>query len=84
MKKDFTILPPSCSWSWRCAVFAAETTFNGQYRIRAFSNWNFDKKPGAPDLGQGPLHRLLRPEVPADHHAHEQRVPQGRRAGRPR
>jgi hypothetical protein len=25
--------------------FAAETTFNGQYRIRAFSNWNFDKAP---------------------------------------
>jgi hypothetical protein len=24
--------------------FAAETTFEGQYRIRAWSNWNFDKK----------------------------------------
>jgi hypothetical protein len=27
------------------AAYAAETTFNGQYRIRAFSNWNFDKRP---------------------------------------
>jgi len=26
-------------------LFAADTTFNGQYRIRAFSNWNFDKVP---------------------------------------
>ena len=25
-------------------LFAAETTFEGQYRIRAWSNWNFDKK----------------------------------------
>jgi hypothetical protein len=27
------------------AVFAAETTFEGQYKIRAWSSWNFDKKP---------------------------------------
>ena len=34
-------------------LFAAETTFNGQYRIRAFSNWNFDKKVTAPDSERG-------------------------------
>jgi hypothetical protein len=28
------------------AAYAAETTFNGQYRVRAFRNWNFDKQPG--------------------------------------
>jgi hypothetical protein len=33
--------------------FAAETTFNGQYRIRAFSNWNFAKSPGHLDSEQG-------------------------------
>ncbi|MBN2225286.1 MAG: hypothetical protein JW765_11455 [Deltaproteobacteria bacterium] len=27
------------------AVFAADTTFEGQYKIRAWSNWNFDKRP---------------------------------------
>jgi predicted porin len=26
------------------AVYAAETTFNGQYKVRAWSNWNFDKR----------------------------------------
>ncbi|MBN2223898.1 MAG: hypothetical protein JW765_04400 [Deltaproteobacteria bacterium] len=35
------------------AAFAAETTFNGQYRIRAFSNWNFDKRPGHLDSEKG-------------------------------
>jgi hypothetical protein len=35
------------------AAFAAETTFNGQYRIRAFSNWNFNKRPTAPDSENG-------------------------------
>jgi hypothetical protein len=25
--------------------FAAETTFNGEYKVRGWSNWNFDKKP---------------------------------------
>jgi hypothetical protein len=33
--------------------FAAETTFNGQYRIRAFSNWNFDKKVTDPTSERG-------------------------------
>ena len=28
------------------AAFAAETTFEGQYRVRAWSEWNFDKQPG--------------------------------------
>ena len=27
-------------------AFAADTTFEGQYRVRAWSEWNFDKKPG--------------------------------------
>ncbi len=26
-------------------AYSAETTFNGQYRIRAFTNWNFGKRP---------------------------------------
>ncbi len=30
------------------AVYAAETTFNGQYKVRGWSNWNFDKKVTAP------------------------------------
>ncbi len=34
-------------------LFAAETTFNGQYRIRAFSNWNFDKKATDPTSERG-------------------------------
>jgi hypothetical protein len=33
--------------------FAAETTFNGQYKVRGWSNWNFDKKPTAPDSERG-------------------------------
>jgi hypothetical protein len=28
------------------AAFSAETTFNGQYRVRAWSEWNFDKQAG--------------------------------------
>jgi hypothetical protein len=35
------------------AAYAADTTFNGQYRIRAFSNWNFDKKPNHLDSERG-------------------------------
>jgi len=27
------------------AAFAAETTFEGQYKVRTWSNWNFDKRP---------------------------------------
>ncbi|MBN2223075.1 MAG: hypothetical protein JW765_00215, partial [Deltaproteobacteria bacterium] len=30
------------------AVFAAETTFNGQYKVRAWSNWNFEKGLNTP------------------------------------
>jgi hypothetical protein len=35
------------------ATYAAETTFNGQYQIRAWSNWNFEKKPDHPDSRNG-------------------------------
>jgi hypothetical protein len=28
------------------AAFATETTFEGQYRVRAWSEWNFDKRAG--------------------------------------
>jgi hypothetical protein len=40
-----------------CASYAAETTFSGEYRARAWSEWNFDKKAGylSPDDG-GPLY----------------------------
>jgi hypothetical protein len=40
-----------------CASFAAETTFSGEYRVRAWSEWNFDKIAGyaSPDDG-GPLY----------------------------
>ncbi len=27
-------------------AYAADTTFQGQYRVRAWTEWNFDKKPG--------------------------------------
>jgi len=26
------------------AAYSAETTFEGQYKIRSWSSWNFDKK----------------------------------------
>ncbi len=39
-----------------CAAFAAETTFEGQYRVRAWSDWNFDKKPGDVVGEAGPLY----------------------------
>ena len=35
------------------AVFAADTTFEGQYKIRAWSNWNFDKRPNHFDSEKG-------------------------------
>jgi hypothetical protein len=35
------------------AAFGAETTFEGQYKIRAWSNWNFDKKPNHHDSERG-------------------------------
>jgi hypothetical protein len=35
------------------AVFAAETTFEGQYKIRAWSSWNFDKRPNHYDSERG-------------------------------
>jgi hypothetical protein len=35
------------------AAYAAETTFNGQYTIRAWSNWNFDKRPDHFDSERG-------------------------------
>ncbi len=38
------------------ASFAAETTFEGQYRIRAWSEWNFDKKAGDVAGEAGPLY----------------------------
>jgi hypothetical protein len=39
-----------------CAAFAAETTFEGQYRVRAWSDWNFDKKPVVPAGEADPLY----------------------------
>ena len=33
--------------------FAAETTFNGQYKVRGWSNWNFDKKVTDPTSERG-------------------------------
>jgi len=46
MKKALTILVAMLFLTVAVgAAYAAETTFNGQYRIRAFSNWNFDKRP---------------------------------------
>jgi hypothetical protein len=38
------------------AAFAAETTFDGQYRIRAWSEWNFDKKAGFAASDYEPLY----------------------------
>jgi len=35
------------------AAFAADTTFNGQYRIRAWTNWNFSKAPNHLDSEKG-------------------------------
>jgi hypothetical protein len=35
------------------AVFAAETTFEGQYKIRAWSSWNFDKTVSHYDSERG-------------------------------
>ncbi len=35
------------------AVFAAETTFEGQYKIRAWSSWNFDKTASHYDSERG-------------------------------
>ncbi|MBN2225285.1 MAG: hypothetical protein JW765_11450 [Deltaproteobacteria bacterium] len=34
-------------------AFAAETTFNGEYKVRAWSNSNFDKRPDHPDSEKG-------------------------------
>jgi hypothetical protein len=39
--------------AFTATLFAAETTFNGQYRIRAWRNWNFDKSPGHLDSEKG-------------------------------
>jgi hypothetical protein len=36
-----------------CVSYAAETTFSGEYRIRAWSNWNFDKRPTDPGSEKG-------------------------------
>ena len=36
------------------AVFAAETTFSGAYRVRAWTEWNFDKE--YEDIGALPSH----------------------------
>jgi hypothetical protein len=35
------------------AVFAADTTFEGQYKVRAWSSWNFDKRPNHTDSEKG-------------------------------
>jgi hypothetical protein len=45
MKKTLTILIAAVFLMVVAgAAFAAETTFEGQYKIRAWSNWNFEKR----------------------------------------
>jgi hypothetical protein len=47
MKKALTILVAMLFLVVAVGVaYSAETTFTGQYKVRAWSNWNLDKKPG--------------------------------------
>ena len=47
MKKALTILVAMLFVVVAVGVaYSAETTFNGQYRVRGWTNWNFDKRPG--------------------------------------
>jgi hypothetical protein len=45
MKKVLSLTLAVLFVAMAVAAFAAETTFEGQYRVRAWSEWNFDKKP---------------------------------------
>lgn len=46
MKKSVSmLLVVICLLVTAVTLFAAETTFEGEYRVRAITEWNFDKKP---------------------------------------
>ena len=54
MKKALTILVAMLFLVVAVGVaYSAETTFNGQYKVRGWSNWNFDKKVTAPTSERG-------------------------------
>jgi len=54
MKKALTILVAMLFLLVAVGVaYSAETTFNGQYKVRAWSTWNFDKKASAPTSERG-------------------------------
>lgn len=46
MKRCATQLTIFIVLAWSMWGLCAETTFEGAYRVRAWSEWNFDKKPG--------------------------------------
>ncbi len=54
MKKALTILVAMLFLVVAVGVaYSAETTFNGQYKVRGWSNWNFDKKVTNPTSERG-------------------------------